>query len=767
MTCLCIWTYNSTDVIQFNRITGNTYGLRNDIGTINATNNWWGSNTDPSTIPGAICNQNGTVIYNPWLVLSVTASPTTSGGNTSVTADLTHNNQGGDTSSQRHVPNGIPVNFTTTFGTIIGTGYTVKGKASTILNLGSTQNATVTATASLDNQTVSTTGVTAIGGAVLNITSTAIDNSTGQPLNITYTIPLNESVTWLSVLWINKGMFTEELQVIVDGTVVQDKYFHNAAYTTWQDSYSPSVFNAIVYTNYNLQFASDSSFWSNLVTKYNLTDSDLSFLQINRQAFIDNLSFNIVYSGIPGLNMSIIDPEHSTNVFNLNFTGNVINRVSQVIYSGSTYEGVKSFAIATTDVTNSVSQYWWNQYSNYQTGGAMNAAYNTFLTALMMEYYHDQIADNITTPLNVTWSRTSLAIVSVGQDVYNTYMTLECDHSMGMTVTGTTVKMWLFNYITSYYISPIEDAVMSNAYNSTFSSVTRDLLNAYLNNSTNLEDFEENGFIIEKSILNDDEFLVLDTETGIVRDIDTVNNFYGGSYKTRDVWVCIKVISIIGNLLYTSEISNPWDLGSTSFVWDGIGDIYLTSSPGQNPKNNYIWADNILTITGFNGVKTVTNLSKAINIKTILDQNVSLGNNKEQSIHFVVTDTDGVFIGTSPLYLVEMLKIRYKDYDTNNEPPFPIPIPPLPSDPQDPSNTHNPNYDPFYKLPPEIPIKLIYDNVDRWVNNYLNWREHVPDYGWEYYKHEFGIDEGYSYYSGPEIIPIIRNIFKGFRPVVY
>ena len=179
-------------------------------------------------------------------------------------------------------------------------------------------------------------------------------------------------------------------------------------------------------------------------------------------------------------------------------------------------------------------------------------------------------------------------------------MTLECDHSMRMTVVGTPENMWLFNYVTSWYISPIEDVVMSNAYNSTFSSVTMDLLNIYLNNNTYLEDFEENGFIIEKSIFNNNEFLVLDPETGIVRDVDTVNNFYGGSYKTRDVWVCIKVISVMGNLLPVGEESNPWDLGSYNFIWDGMGDVFLTSSPVQDPEDNYIYANYELTITGFN-----------------------------------------------------------------------------------------------------------------------------------------------------------------------
>ena len=175
---------------------------------------------------------SGNVNYNPWLVLSVNASSTNSGGNSSVTADITHNNQGEDTKPQGHVPNGIPVNFTTNYGTIITTSYTVKGRATTILNLGSTQNATVTTTASLDNQDISTTGLISTGTAILTVTCTAIDNSTSQPLNTTYAIPLNNSVTCY-VVWINTGMFTEEIQVIVDGIVVQDKYqqhsLHNMA----------------------------------------------------------------------------------------------------------------------------------------------------------------------------------------------------------------------------------------------------------------------------------------------------------------------------------------------------------------------------------------------------------------------------------------------------------------------------------------------------------------------------------------------------------
>ena len=470
-----IWTYNSTDTIHFNRITGNTYGLRNDIGTVNATNNWWGSNLNPLTNSSIIQCVSGNVIANPWLVLGVTVSPTNSGGNTSVTADLTHNSNGNDTSSQGHVPNGIPINFATTFGTIIGSAYTVKGKASTILNLGSTQNATVTATAALDNQTANATGVIATGIAVINITSTAIDSSTGQPLNITYNLPLNESVTWLSIMAISASAYSntpaDDLQVIVDGNVVLDR---------------------LIYAG-------------------------------NGQA-IDTLTVNLAYPGVSGFNITVTDPNNSTNVTTLNFPGNVITRTSTITYRGSPYDGVQSFAIATTDVTTDIAQYWLNQGPNYQSSATMSVAYNTFLTSLLVEYTHDQIADAIAPEYNVTWSRTSPIVVSVGEDATGTYLTLDCDHSMGMTVIGALANMYVFNFITSSSIPFIEYGVMNSSTNGTFSSVAMNLINAYLNNSTSVEMFMQNGYLIEKS---GNDFIVIDPETGICRDINIATNLCG------------------------------------------------------------------------------------------------------------------------------------------------------------------------------------------------------------------------------------------------
>ena len=159
------------------------------------------------------------------------------------------------------------------------------------------------------------------------------------------------------------------------------------------------------------------------------------------------------------------------------------------------YEGVKSFAIATTKVNDSIAQYWADQenandaYGNLRyPASAMKAAYSTFFTALMMIYCHDIMADSAASELNVTWSQTHPIVVSVGDDAYQTYLTLECDHSMGMTVMGSLKNTILFNYICYSIISPLEYAVMDNLGESQFSttnssvnSVLMDLVYDYFN----------------------------------------------------------------------------------------------------------------------------------------------------------------------------------------------------------------------------------------------------------------------------------------------
>src|SRR5262249_25692753 len=105
---------------HFNRIVGNAVGLDNGTtATVDATNNWWGSNAGPG---GAGSDTvSGPVTFDPWLVLQVTASPTAvaEGGVATVVASLTTNSAGTNTAALGHVPDGIPVAFGATLGTIV------------------------------------------------------------------------------------------------------------------------------------------------------------------------------------------------------------------------------------------------------------------------------------------------------------------------------------------------------------------------------------------------------------------------------------------------------------------------------------------------------------------------------------------------------------------------------------------------------------------------------------------------------------------------
>ncbi|MDD3753798.1 MAG: right-handed parallel beta-helix repeat-containing protein [Methanobacterium sp.] len=145
-----------TGYVNFCRIVENTAtngkAIYNYGGNVDATNNWWGSNEPnfSSLIYG------GSVTFDPWIVLTVTADPTTvnNGSTSQVAADLNHNSAGEDISSQGHVPDGIPIVFTATQGTINPASETLlDGSAASTFTANGAGTATVTAT--VDGQPVS------------------------------------------------------------------------------------------------------------------------------------------------------------------------------------------------------------------------------------------------------------------------------------------------------------------------------------------------------------------------------------------------------------------------------------------------------------------------------------------------------------------------------------------------------------------------------------------------------------------------------------
>lgn len=100
--------------LHFCRLYNNTVGLTviGSGSTMDATDNWWGTNTPDSS--ALVANAS----MDSWLRLGITVSPLSIGtdGTSVVRANMTWNNTGYDTSAGGLVPDGIPVVFTLVSG---------------------------------------------------------------------------------------------------------------------------------------------------------------------------------------------------------------------------------------------------------------------------------------------------------------------------------------------------------------------------------------------------------------------------------------------------------------------------------------------------------------------------------------------------------------------------------------------------------------------------------------------------------------------------
>ena len=190
-----VYNENSgTSTIQYNRITGNTApDIYNNNGSMNANYNWWGNNytgTNP-TSAGRINVGTSSI----WIVLTLTANPTTTttGGTSTITADLLHDNQG----TYHNPANGLVpytglVTCTTSLGTINNT-YMCNGLATTTLNAGNNPG-TATITSKIDNTTTNT--VVTINASPAPIASFTENTTSGAaPLKVNFTDTSTGTIT--------------------------------------------------------------------------------------------------------------------------------------------------------------------------------------------------------------------------------------------------------------------------------------------------------------------------------------------------------------------------------------------------------------------------------------------------------------------------------------------------------------------------------------------------------------------------------------------
>jgi len=143
------------------------------------------------------------------------------------------------------------------------------------------------------------------------------------------------------------------------------------------------------------------------------------------------------------------------------------------------------------------------------------------MTALTTLWLNDKLADEMASSLNVTWSRSKPAIVMAGVTNGTGYVHCQ-DPTIGMTVTGEG-DMKLFRLVCSLLLSEVEKASLSGtglSVNSTFSTFMSAIMTGKHFKMTG------NNKTVTIILEEDPSFkIIIDYETGIVKEITNINGF--------------------------------------------------------------------------------------------------------------------------------------------------------------------------------------------------------------------------------------------------
>lgn len=187
--------------IQYSRIVNNTVLSANggtglykntDIGTVTASNNWWGCSTGPSAAPCdtavIVGGSAGSLTATPYLRLLTTAVPSTinAGQTSAITASFTTNSAGTDVSANLDRLIGLPVTWSAVHGSFSGPQTTLQanGTATATFTQDNTCNAS-SATAQVDN-----------GPAMAAITVQCPDLTVTKSNNVSGATTLPAGWTW-------------------------------------------------------------------------------------------------------------------------------------------------------------------------------------------------------------------------------------------------------------------------------------------------------------------------------------------------------------------------------------------------------------------------------------------------------------------------------------------------------------------------------------------------------------------------------------------
>lgn len=523
-----------------------------------------------------------------------------------------------------HIPDNLQVYFI--YGNQISSSFLKEGKASFYANLTALYvNNLVTFIGSLDSSFVGI-NISSCPSVEYMISSTAIDINTNRPVLYMDKFDYNCDVIWFSVVWRETSKFNGAIDIIVNGEIVKSINIVNKYYLMYKNEYRNVVFDAISKFNslladlelLNLNDSDKLNLMLYLLQEvksyYSLTDNETDFVLKHYHLFIDAIGFDINYGGDDAPNIMFGDEKEK---YNLKFLDNTIHRISLIYYDNLIdennlnigYEGLRSFAFVTSNVSNSKLKYWLD-YGELLSAGEMKAAYGSFLSALLVIYEHDKLADKFANYYNVTWNRVSPVVFSMCNDYRSVYITGESDHGMGMKVQGNDSNIWNFRFACSFSYSIIEQMVGTFIWNNTeIGTVTLSMIVDFLNNNS-WDILANDKYLIFK---NDQKgmFLILDKATGIVRDAMLSDSLICAMPCYHDN-ITEDAREYGYNLLNMSSLESKYldSVGNfTNGVIQGINEIKETSNNITNEINSigFDWEDFIIsTAIGFVGSEIIS-----------------------------------------------------------------------------------------------------------------------------------------------------------------
>ena len=523
-----------------------------------------------------------------------------------------------------HIPDNLQVYFI--YGNQISSSFLKEGKASFYANLTALYvNNLVTFIGSLDSSFVGI-NISSCPSVEYMISSTAIDINTNRPVLYMDKFDYNCDVIWFSVVWRETSKFNGAIDIIVNGEIVKSINIVNKYYLMYKNEYRNVVFDAISKFNslladlelLNLNDSDKLNLMLYLLQEvksyYSLTDNETDFVLKHYHLFIDAIWFDINYGGDDAPNIMFGDEKEK---YNLKFLDNTIHRISLIYYDNLIdennlnigYEGLRSFAFVTSNVSNSKLKYWLD-YGELLSAGEMKAAYGSFLSALLVIYEHDKLADKFANYYNVTWNRVSPVVFSMCNDYRSVYITGESDHGMGMKVQGNDSNIWNFRFACSFSYSIIEQMVGTFIWNNTeIGTVTLSVIVDFLNNNS-WDILANDKYLIFK---NDQKgmFLILDKANGIVRDAMLSDSLICAMPCYHDN-ITEDAREYGYNLLNMSSLESKYldSVGNfTNGVIQGINEIKETSNNITNAINSigFDWEDFIIsTAIGFVGSEIIS-----------------------------------------------------------------------------------------------------------------------------------------------------------------